>query len=119
MKKVNKAVIAAAERLYRLSDDDAGSGLFDAVRALRADRAARQAQSKHITEEPPVGSRVRDKDGDIWTRTSSSRYSWCMSLRHERQDAPWGVVLDFRPLTLLCRNCGRESHGMICGGMPQ
>ena len=49
-----------------------------------------------VTEEPPVGSEVTDRDDDVWERRSDGWRLAGGKIRHE-----WTDVEEFRPLTLV------------------
>ncbi len=98
MKKVHKAVIEAAEAYYLDSNEtDRHNDLMSAVEAMREARAVQaDVLGRTVTEEPPVGSRVKDRDGDIWTRRESG---WHVEEAHYPNS--WEHMRDWGPLKLL------------------
>jgi hypothetical protein len=66
-----------------------------------ADQTARKpapALQLDLIEEPPIGSRVRDREGDEWIRAENGR--WTLGRAH-RVTNTWDTVLEFAPLALI------------------
>jgi hypothetical protein len=53
--------------------------------------------------EPPIGTTVRDRDGDIWTRRPGGDWGFVASR------TPWRDVLDYAPLTEVLPDTGEVS----------
>lgn len=80
------------ERRLLAAITDATAALNRIAAALNADVEDRPA----IIDEPPVGSRVMDREGDFWTRRSDGWH-----LRNGGPSITWKGVCPYEPLTLV------------------